>query len=470
MGRLIIWERIQTWDFRLSLFEVSGVGKARAEGIYPGTLPLDRVDVLGSVDGVTTSIQRSQNSRPSMLDHQDKYMMKSQVHVSKSFAISDIQALPRRKPYCQIYQVVKLMLRGRLLASFLDHEHEVMEMIRLSVTEDEITMAQALAALKSVKPKVVVQEQEMSTTIPAAATIVTTVVPTLKAKGVVFHEQKQSQIPTISSLKDKGKAKIIEPEVPLKKKEQMRIDEEYARKLQAEEQKLARLKKSQQDEEANNSWDNIQAMMDADRLLAERLQAREREEFSKVQKARLLVELIEKRKKHFAALRAQEKRSKPPTKTQMKSQMSTYLRHIGGYKQSHLKGRSFDEIKEQFDKEMIKVNNFIAMDLKAQESSTKRIAEHLESDISKKQKVDENVELAIDDFKELRKCIEIVLDDGDEMLIEATPISSISPTIIDYEIYKEGKKNYFKIIKADVSAAEGLQQLKSFYCQMDKDV
>nr|GEV57417.1 hypothetical protein [Tanacetum cinerariifolium] len=39
------------------------------------------------------------------------------------------------------------------------------------VTEDEITMAQALAALKSVKSKVVVQEQEMSTTIPAAATI-----------------------------------------------------------------------------------------------------------------------------------------------------------------------------------------------------------------------------------------------------------------------------------------------------------
>nr|GFC52142.1 hypothetical protein [Tanacetum cinerariifolium] len=27
----------------------------------------------------------------------DKYMMKAQVHVSKSFEISDIQALPRRK-------------------------------------------------------------------------------------------------------------------------------------------------------------------------------------------------------------------------------------------------------------------------------------------------------------------------------------------------------------------------------------
>nr|GFB72245.1 hypothetical protein [Tanacetum cinerariifolium] len=180
------------------------------------------------------------------------------------------------------------------------------------VTKDEVTMAQALAALKSTKPKVV-----------------------------------QSQIPIVSSSKDKDKAKMIEPEVPIKKKDQMRIDEE--------------------------------------------------KEFSKVKKARLLVELIEKRKKHFAALRAQEKRNKPSTKTQMKSQMYTYLRHIGGYKQSHLKGRSFNEIKELFDKEMTKVNNFIAMDLEAQESSTKSTTEHLESDISKKQKVDENVEPIIDD-------------------------------------------------------------------------
>nr|GEW54483.1 hypothetical protein [Tanacetum cinerariifolium] len=41
-----------------------------------------------------------------VLDHQDKYMMKAQVHVSKSSAISDIQALPRRKHYCQIYPMI----------------------------------------------------------------------------------------------------------------------------------------------------------------------------------------------------------------------------------------------------------------------------------------------------------------------------------------------------------------------------
>nr|GEW58393.1 retrovirus-related Pol polyprotein from transposon TNT 1-94 [Tanacetum cinerariifolium] len=67
------------------------VNTARAREIYPGTLPLDRVEILGSVDDVTTSLHLSQNSRPPMLDHQDKYMMKAQ---------------------------------GRLLASFQDREHE----------------------------------------------------------------------------------------------------------------------------------------------------------------------------------------------------------------------------------------------------------------------------------------------------------------------------------------------------------
>nr|GEV58648.1 hypothetical protein [Tanacetum cinerariifolium] len=51
-------------------------------------------------------------------------MMKAQVHVSKSFAISGVQALPLKKQYCQIYQNVKAYVEGRLLSSFQDREHE----------------------------------------------------------------------------------------------------------------------------------------------------------------------------------------------------------------------------------------------------------------------------------------------------------------------------------------------------------
>nr|GEY44475.1 reverse transcriptase domain-containing protein [Tanacetum cinerariifolium] len=60
-----------------------------------------------SDDGVTTSLQLSRNSRPPMLDHQDKYMMKAQVNVLKSSAISDEQPLPQRKYHCQRDKSIK---------------------------------------------------------------------------------------------------------------------------------------------------------------------------------------------------------------------------------------------------------------------------------------------------------------------------------------------------------------------------
>ncbi|GKE49219.1 hypothetical protein Tco_1480477, partial [Tanacetum coccineum] len=112
-----------------------------------------------------------------------------------------------------------------------------------------------------------------------------------------------------SSSKDKGKGIMIEPEVPLKRKDQIALDEQIARDIQAKldaellkEQKLAR----KQEEEANialiESWENTQAIMEADRLLDERLQSKEREELTDEEKAKLFMELMEKRRKHFAAL------------------------------------------------------------------------------------------------------------------------------------------------------------------------
>ncbi|GJS61611.1 hypothetical protein Tco_0656395 [Tanacetum coccineum] len=209
-------------------------------------------------------------------------------------------------------------------------------------TIEEITLAQTLIQIKAAKPKVVT----------TAATTTTTTRP--KARGVVVQEPSEFRVPQEtqpSSSKDKGKGIMIEPEVPLKRKDQIALDEQIARDIQAkldaeliEEQKLAR----KQEEEANialiESWENTQAMMEADRLLAERLQSKEREELTDEEKGKLFMELMEKRRKHFAALRAQEKRNRPPTKAQKRTQMSTYLKHMGGYTYKQLKGKSFDEI------------------------------------------------------------------------------------------------------------------------------
>nr|GEW18111.1 reverse transcriptase domain-containing protein [Tanacetum cinerariifolium] len=61
----------------------------------------------------------------------------------------------------------------------------------------------------------------------------------------------------------------------------------------------------------------------------------------------------------------------------------------------------------------------------------------------------EQDKVADDDTVELKRCLEIVLEDDDDVAIEATPLSSKSPTIVDYKIYREGNKSYLKIIRAD---------------------
>ncbi|GJS76834.1 hypothetical protein Tco_0726715 [Tanacetum coccineum] len=125
-----------------------------------------------------------------------------------------------------------------------------------TITNEEITLAPALAELRSAKPKVVVQELVQSTTITAPSTIP-------KAKSITFRDPGESTTrttltPIPSNIKDKGKAKMIEPEKPLKKKEQIRLNEELAFKLQAKEEEQARLARENAEkvEEANISWDN----------------------------------------------------------------------------------------------------------------------------------------------------------------------------------------------------------------------
>ncbi|GJW79049.1 hypothetical protein Tco_0140731 [Tanacetum coccineum] len=274
---------------------------------------------------------------------------------------------------------------------------------------------------------------------------------------------------------------MIEPEKPLKKKDQIPADEELAKRvndeLQAElEEEEERVRKEK--EETTNLalielWEDKQVMIEADRLLCERLQARERDGLSIEDKSKLFVELMNKRKKYFAELRAKEKRNKPSTKRENMNQISTYLKHMGNYIHSQLKSKNYEKIERLFEKEMKRVNTFILMDQdeersKKDKSESKRVGKELESDVSKKQKVDEqvetdkHVEAKIDDSAELKSRLEIVPEDEDDVTVDATPLSSKSPSIVDYKIYKEGRKNYFQIIRADGTSKSYLTFGKMF--------
>nr|GEY88577.1 hypothetical protein [Tanacetum cinerariifolium] len=75
---------------------------------------------------------------------------------------------------------------------------------------------------------------------------------------------------------------------------------------------------------------------------------------------------------------------------------------------------------------------------------SKRAGEELEQENATKQKIEDDKESA-----KLKQCLEIISEDGDNVTIDATPLSSKSLSIVDYKIYKEGKKSYFQIFRAD---------------------
>ncbi|GJW88880.1 hypothetical protein Tco_0164220 [Tanacetum coccineum] len=284
-------------------------------------------------------------------------------------------------------------------------------------TVDDITLAQALMEIKSTKPKekrVVIQELGESTT--------------------TISSQLSSQ-----QSHDKGKGILIEPVKPMKKKDQILHDEETAIKLQAEFDEKERLakEKAKKEKEANialiETWDDIQAKIDADHQLAERLQAQEQEELSVEEKATLFQQLLEKRRKHFAAKRAEEKRNKPPTKAQQRKIMCTYLKNMEGYKLQDLKLKGFDSIQEMFDRAFKRVNTFEDFRTKLVEGKEKRAGTELIQENAKKQKVEDDKETT-----ELKQCLEIIPDE-EEVTIDAIPLAVKSPSIVG-EDYKRRKK------------------------------
>nr|GEV99663.1 ribonuclease H-like domain-containing protein [Tanacetum cinerariifolium] len=153
-----------------------------------------------------------------------------------------------------------------------------------------------------------------------------------KAKSIVMQEPSEipttTTIPISSKVQDNRKGIMVEEPLKMKRKDKISFDEKEARRLQAEIDEQDRLaeEKAQQIEDENLAWDNVQAMIDPNYELAARLQEEEQGELTVEEKSRLFVELPDKRKRHFAKLRAEEKRRKPLTKAQKRRQMCTYLK------------------------------------------------------------------------------------------------------------------------------------------------
>ncbi|GJX30216.1 hypothetical protein Tco_0238295 [Tanacetum coccineum] len=87
--------------------------------------------------------------------------------------------------------------------------------------------------------------------------------------------------------------------------------------------------------------------------------------------------MIAERKWFFAAQRAEQIRNKPPTRTQLRSKMITYLKNMGRFTYNQLKNRSLEEIQMLYEKEQKWIDDFVPMDSELEVQRLKRAGQEV---------------------------------------------------------------------------------------------
>nr|GEW93563.1 xylulose kinase-1 [Tanacetum cinerariifolium] len=297
----------------------------------------------------------------------------------------------------------------------MDHANKV-----LSIHEDETEPAEIQELVDVVTTAKLITEvvTAASETVTAASAIITTAeaqvhaatliaAPSRRRKGVVIKDPESESttsiiIPAETKSKDKGKGILVDEPKPLKKKQQIKHDEQYAKELHAELNKYI-------------DWDEV---IDHVKLKA---------------------------KEDPAVKKYQAMKRKPQTKAQARKNMMLYLKNVAGFKMDYFKGMSYDDIRPIFE---AKFNSNVVFLLKTKEQieeDENRVLQKLNETpaerAAKRRKLDQEVE-------ELKRHLQIVPNEDDDVYTEATPLARKVP-IVDYQIIEMNNKPYYKIIRAD---------------------
>nr|GEW34008.1 hypothetical protein [Tanacetum cinerariifolium] len=232
--------------------------------------------------------------------------------------------------------------------------------------------------------------------------VVTTASETIIAASIIiFAAEPQIPATTITAALIRVAATPKKPK-PLKKKQQVKIDEEYARKLHAELNK------------------------DINRDVA--------------------IEHVKQNAKEDPAVqRYQVMKKKPQTEAQDRKNMIMYLKNVAGFILDYFKGMSYDDIRPIFE---VKFNSNIEFLLKTKEQMEEEKSRALQSinetpsqKAAKRRKLNEEVE-------DLKRNLEIMSDEDDNVYTEVTPLARKVP-VVGYEIINLNNKPYYKIIQAN---------------------
>ncbi|GJV40837.1 hypothetical protein Tco_1419277 [Tanacetum coccineum] len=266
--------------------EGQGSGNIYKTSTMPHDSPLPRVHTLGSDEG-----RMQHNELIDLLIKKVKRLEKNDK-LSKSkrklrLVLSDEEGLNSK-----ILAQEDHSKQGRKIAQIDEDEGITLKQIGVYTASIDFTTANV---------RVTTVGAEISTASPEVKTA-DDYVDDIAAKSLVYIRR------SVAKTKDKGKGIMVESESSMTKtkrqQEQERLGYEVALRLQEQLDEEERQRIARAHEAACpfniEEWEDIQARIEADEELAQRLQAEEREKYSEAEKARLLAELINQRKRHFA--------------------------------------------------------------------------------------------------------------------------------------------------------------------------
>ncbi|GKA72381.1 hypothetical protein Tco_0778597 [Tanacetum coccineum] len=181
-----------------------------------------------------------------------------------------------------------------------------------------------------------------------------------------------------------------------------------------------KFKQLARDEEMARKYDFIQARIKDDRLLALRLQDEEREKFTMEKREKFLQDTIAAQRRFLTEQRAIAIRNKPPTRTQLRNQMMTYLKHVRNKKHLDLNNKTFEDIQalnekvKRFDESLTAVGStederrIKEMNEGVKDPNQKSLKKRVAIETSKKEDTTKDV----DSDDEHRKCLKIVTIEG----------------------------------------------------------
>nr|GEV28105.1 copia protein [Tanacetum cinerariifolium] len=250
----------------------------------------------------------------------------------------------------------------------LDHPSKDLSMQEDNSEVQEVVEVVTTAKLITDVVTAAFQVSAASATIPAAKPSILAAAPTVVAaytkrrKGVIIRdpeEELSSKTPAETpKLKDKGKGILIETPKRMKKKDQIELDAEYARKLHEE------INKDNEEINKDIDWDDA---------------------IDHVRQQSMGKQYI----KRYHGIK-----KRPQTESEARKNIMTYLKNTDGYKMDFFKGMSYDQ--EVF----------------------KSINETPAQKAAKRRKLNKEAQ----EGEDLKKHLEIVNDEDDDVFIEATPL------------------------------------------------